>query len=49
MITKIKTLILCIGFFAVAVDSMMAEVTSSFGLNFMSGNDQRIENEAAGF
>ena len=49
MITKIKTLILCIGFLAVAEDSMMAEVTSSFGLNFISGDNQRIENVAAGF
>ena len=49
MIAKIKTLILCIGFLAVAADSMMAEVTSSFGLNFISGDNQKIENEAAGF
>ena len=54
MIAKIKTLILCIGFLAVAADSMMAEVTSSFGLNFISDDNQRDnqridENEAAGF
>ena len=50
MISKIKTFILCIGFLAVAADSMMAKVTSSFGLNFISDDAQNIPADTpAGF
>ena len=49
MIAKIKTFLLCIGMLA-AANALAADVMLSFGLNFVSNENQYIpENTAAGF